>query len=69
MCCGALFWRMVISIHAPREGGDYDFAVTRVTPYISIHAPREGGDVSTNGLGKYPYRISIHAPREGGDAN
>ena len=37
---------IIISIHAPREGGD-----TKVTGYnvftteISIHAPREGGDV------------------------
>ena len=35
----------VISIHAPREGGDDD-VVFYVMPEdtISIHAPREGGD-------------------------
>ena len=56
----------VISIHAPREGGDLnlDWLLNKVK--ISIHAPREGGDevtpmVQTVGL------ISIHAPREGGD--
>ena len=42
----------LISIHAPREGGD--FMVVRVVPrisFISIHAPREGGDMSlTNSL-------------------
>ena len=34
-----------ISIHAPREGGDY--MITPSLPYsnISIHAPREGGDM------------------------
>ncbi len=33
-----------ISIHAPREGGDYA-TIARPTPEgISIHAPREGGD-------------------------
>ena len=34
----------MISIHAPREGGDYNDALIRYTDYISIHAPREGGD-------------------------
>ena len=58
---------LVISIHAPREGGDI------VRPHICDRAlnfnprPREGGDQS----GCYPtvHRadISIHAPREGGD--
>ena len=35
----------MISIHAPREGGDLTKFIeqTRNTP-ISIHAPREGGD-------------------------
>ena len=36
----------IISIHAPREGGDdstYRVGITR--DYISIHAPREGGDL------------------------
>ena len=38
----------VISIHAPREGGDV--RVLKVAVYchrISIHAPREGGDAMT----------------------
>ena len=35
-----------ISIHAPREGGDWIFHPTdTVQTPISIHAPREGGDV------------------------
>ena len=34
-----------ISIHAPREGGDYGGILDLVGDYaISIHAPREGGD-------------------------
>ena len=35
----------MISIHAPREGGDFMF-LRRGPRYfmISIHAPREGGD-------------------------
>ena len=34
----------VISIHAPREGGDPDIVDKEVSGDISIHAPREGGD-------------------------
>ena len=35
----------IISIHAPREGGDaYDYTV-ELEGEISIHAPREGGDI------------------------
>ena len=33
-----------ISIHAPREGSDPEFAGLTLTEYISIHAPREGSD-------------------------
>ena len=34
----------IISIHAPREGGDFEFTLLFVFLVISIHAPREGGD-------------------------
>ena len=34
----------MISIHAPREGGDGDEAPAVQRVKISIHAPREGGD-------------------------
>ena len=34
----------LISIHAPREGGDGNITQTLVSQMISIHAPREGGD-------------------------
>ena len=33
-----------ISIHAPREGGDFKIHCYHLTSRISIHAPREGGD-------------------------
>ena len=37
---------MLISIHAPREGGDYpDTDENQGNRQISIHAPREGGDL------------------------
>ena len=35
----------MISIHAPREGGDLTISVICTELAISIHAPREGGDV------------------------
>ncbi len=56
----------MISIHAPREGGDSREPKHRRRRRISIHAPREGGDVS-GWAGKMLGEISIHAPREGGD--
>ena len=34
----------IISIHAPREGGDVDRPALEGCHRISIHAPREGGD-------------------------
>ena len=56
-----------ISIHAPREGGDFQyFKRSCVKTDISIHAPREGGDHITQNSGNNRF-ISIHAPREGGD--
>ena len=58
-----------ISIHAPREGGDFVlFLFLLPVLRISIHAPREGGDVM-DGNGTTFGSISIHAPREGGDVN
>ena len=58
---------ILISIHAPREGGDERDLDGDVYRDISIHAPREGGDVSGT-TAKWCGRISIHAPREGGDS-
>ena len=34
----------MISIHAPREGGDLLMKLVLYGIIISIHAPREGGD-------------------------
>ena len=57
----------LISIHAPREGGDHTtFRDLRLTVGISIHAPREGGDP----LGRYttstPQRNFNPRPPRGG---
>ena len=57
---------IIISIHAPREGGDQVGAFRDRKNAISIHAPREGGDFDQSTLPMY-LTISIHAPREGGD--
>ena len=57
-----------ISIHAPREGSDFDQVIVRLHPFfISIHAPREGSD-HTAVTDAVSHCISIHAPREGSDA-
>ena len=59
---------LCISIHAPREGGDWFDSGSRIHFKISIHAPREGGDgTKVTGYNVFT-TISIHAPREGGDA-
>ena len=56
----------MISIHAPREGGDaMSEGYATALAFISIHAPREGGDSRRHGL-DVGNDISIHAPREGG---
>ena len=38
----------IISIHAPREGGDGIYDLLKNALAISIHAPREGGDYYCN---------------------
>mgnify|MGYP003090889037 CR=1 FL=1 len=58
---------LVISIHAPREGGDQTAYCPFFRAGISIHAPREGGDVRPRVIILENVEISIHAPREGGD--
>ncbi len=34
----------IVSIHAPRTGGDFVYYDNGITPVVSIHAPRTGGD-------------------------
>ena len=59
--------QILISIHAPREGGDGNMSDKLENIRISIHAPREGGDGVTTSTAMVQ-EISIHAPREGGDS-
>ena len=59
---------LYISIHAPREGGDWVYSLQGTWACnISIHAPREGGDEVLCKIPSTALYISIHAPREGGD--
>ena len=61
------FCQKLISIHAAREGGDFQQREGFVgLCEISIHAAREGGDLDKNVKG-FVSGISIHAAREGGD--
>ena len=41
----SVLYGIIISIHAPREGGDGLSWASREPIAISIHAPREGGDL------------------------
>ena len=58
---------LVISIHAPRAGGDVERVDRGEGLVISIHAPRAGGDAADDGRWERTRYISIHAPRAGGD--
>ena len=57
-----------ISIHAPREGSDFEPVEDFRQAYISIHAPREGSDFHPASCPICDL-ISIHAPREGSDVS
>ena len=58
---------LLISIHAPRVGGDVFPMPPAVCDTISIHAPRVGGDALLQRDLHGVHMISIHAPRVGGD--
>ena len=59
--------RYIISIHAPREGGDtFGMSMSLVTTDFNPRPPRGGRPYAVNGYQK-ELDISIHAPREGGD--
>ena len=62
-----LLIRLLISIHAPRVGGDGNITTATQVISISIHAPRVGGDPDKNVQENNTSIISIHAPRVGGD--
>ena len=62
-------WKVytTISIHAPREGGDFCFAIViRLIKDFNPRPPRGGRRSKVQDKPK-KQAISIHAPREGGD--
>ena len=67
ICKGLRFRRVLVSIHAPREGCDAPRpSFARLHP-VSIHAPREGCDKPIAYSTLDENIVSIHAPREGCD--
>ena len=58
-----------ISIHAPREGGDFDTALKAIQPWIFQSTPPARGATENPGEPLTLLKISIHAPREGGDVS
>ena len=60
----------MISIHAPREGGDRRSLLPLAGSIASFHStpPARGATVHI-AVKVPPDHISIHAPREGGDVN
>ena len=57
----------MISIHAPREGGDWAYPLTRRSEFPFQSTPPARGATTYNDLVAVGEDISIHAPREGGD--
>ena len=55
----------MISIHAPREGGDHADGLGVDDDAISIHAPREGGDFSKSSIGSSFCRFQSTPPARG----
>ena len=58
---------LVISIHAPREGGDWVFLRIGGASKIFQSTPPARGATMLQASKAVNVRISIHAPREGGD--
>ena len=63
----ALLTSLGISIHAPREGGDFIDEVSLIWDNHFNPRPPRGGRRQQSGKQYTDTGISIHAPREGGD--
>ena len=57
----------LISIHAPREGGDFSKGAVLMTAATFQSTPPARGATPAERVIISAERISIHAPREGGD--
>ena len=58
----------MISIHAPREGGDNSLYGMMAQDPVFQSTPPARGATTTAASPRAFHRISIHAPREGGDS-
>ena len=56
-----------ISIHAPREGGDWHHGPPLIGQVQFQSTPPARGATRSAGAARSERSISIHAPREGGD--
>ena len=55
----------LVSIHAPRAGGDENAVNTVISGTVSIHAPRAGGDFGVAGCTGAGVRFNPRPPRGG----
>ncbi len=58
---------LVISIHAPRAGGDELDVIAEMEPELFQSTPPVRGATGKPTIKTYDLVISIHAPRAGGD--
>ena len=67
---GRRFADFVISIHAPRKGGDYSTpARAALTMSFQSTPPARGATIGVTTSTAMVQEISIHAPRKGGDTS
>ena len=68
LCISTVGCMKNISIHAPREGGDFTvYLYCRLYEEYFNPRPPRGGRLDQDILQCWKNKISIHAPREGGD--
>src|ERR1017187_7424523 len=63
---GAKQGRLVVSIHAPRAGGDFIIGGDYLLAIGFNPRPPRGGRRYKNGMCRVTISVSIHAPRAGG---
>ena len=62
-----IYYRWIISIHAPTQGATEALDETDQAAYISIHAPTQGATIAVKKFSVVG-AISIHAPTQGATA-
>ena len=66
LCC--ILLGVIVSIHAPRTGGDRGHGIDALSRMGFNPRPPHGGRPGNCLLSRQPQRVSIHAPRTGGDS-